>query len=100
MAVITTGKTNFALPSISRSPCIEVLGNHQNCLANSTARLFSRLAHINCAAVPSVFEGKRYNAADTYELQPKINKIGSRELDRGRTCAVNSRTRCGTRREC
>jgi len=33
----------------------------------------SRLDHIDRAAVPSVFDGKRYDAADAYELQPKLN---------------------------
>src|SRR6478672_3965972 len=33
----------------------------------------SRLYHVNRAAVPSVFDGKRYDAADAYELQPKLN---------------------------
>ena len=52
MAVITTGKTNLALPScVSRSLCIEVLGNNQNCLASSTACLFP--ASIMSTARPS-----------------------------------------------
>jgi hypothetical protein len=52
MAVITTGKTNLALPScVSRSLYIEVVGNNQNCLASSTACLFP--ASIMSTARPS-----------------------------------------------
>jgi len=32
----------------------------------------SRLDHVDRAAVPSVFDGKRYNAADAYELRYKL----------------------------
>jgi hypothetical protein len=52
MAVITSGKTNLALPSMRLSElCIEVLGNNQNCLASSTACLFP--ASIVSTARPS-----------------------------------------------
>jgi hypothetical protein len=49
------------------------LGNNQNCLASSTACLFSGVDHVDRAAVPSVFDGESYDTADAYEPQPKFN---------------------------
>ena len=33
----------------------------------------SGVDHVDRGAVPAVFDGKRYNAADAYEPQPKFN---------------------------
>jgi hypothetical protein len=33
----------------------------------------SGVDHVDRAAVPTVFDGKRYNAADAYEPQPELN---------------------------
>ena len=33
----------------------------------------SRLDHVDCSAVPSVFDGTSYDTADAYEPQPKFN---------------------------
>jgi hypothetical protein len=51
MAVITTGKMNLALPCVSRSLRVEVLGGNQKCLASSAACFFP--ASIMSTARPS-----------------------------------------------
>ena len=33
----------------------------------------SGVDHVDRAAVPTVFDGKSYDTADAYELQPKLN---------------------------
>src|SRR3981189_823514 len=74
MAVIATGKTNLALPSMRLSETLHRGTGQQSKLPRQLYRLsLSRADHVNCETVPSVFDGKSYDTADAYEPQPKFN---------------------------
>jgi hypothetical protein len=74
MAVITTGKTNLALPSMRLSEPLHRGIGQQSKLSRQLYRLsLSGVDHVDRAAVPSVFDGESYDTADAYEPQPKFN---------------------------
>src|SRR5712672_1907945 len=74
MAVITTGKTNLALPSMLLSEPLRCGTGQQSKLPRQLCRSsLSGVDHVDRAAVPAVFDGERYDTADAYEPQPKFN---------------------------
>jgi hypothetical protein len=74
MAVMTTGKTNLALPSMHLSELFRGRTGQQSKLPRQLYGLsLSRVDHVNCEAVPSVFDGQSHATADADEPQLKFD---------------------------